>query len=85
MYIILFKQIMNGHIRERKEIPNDIKFLTFQFCYAKAHKCHWHCTFATPKHTDVISWLAGNSGEMVIYAFLLGFSSPSSQKEWYEC
>ena len=25
-----------------------------------------------PKHTDVISWLAGNSDEMVIYAFLLG-------------
>ena len=28
-----------------------------------------------PKHTNVISWLTGNSGEMVIYAFLLGFSS----------
>ena len=37
----------------------------------------WHCTFAMPKHIDIISWLAGNSGEMVIYAFLLGFSSPS--------
>ena len=45
----------------------------------------WHSTFAMLKHTNVISWLAGNSGEMVIYAFLLGFSSPSSQKEWYEC
>ena len=45
----------------------------------------WHCTFAMPKHTDVILWLAGNSGEIVIYAFLLGFSSPSRQKEWYEC
>ena len=33
-----------------------------------------------PKHTDVISWLASNSGEVVIYAFLLGFSSPSRQK-----
>ena len=32
----------------------------------------WHCTFAMPKYTYVISWLAGNSGEMVIYAFLLG-------------
>ena len=37
------------------------------------------------KHTDVITWLAGNSGEMIIYAFLLGFSSLSRQKEWYEC
>ena len=27
------------------------------------------------KHTGVILWLAGNSGEMVIYAFLLGFFS----------
>ena len=25
------------------------------------------------KHTDVISWLAGFSGEMIIYVFLLGF------------
>ena len=77
---ILFKQIMQGHIRERKEIPNDGKHVTFQFCYAKAHKCYWHCTFAMPKHTGVILWLAGNSGEMVIYAFLLGFSSPSIKK-----
>ena len=38
-----------------------------------------------PKYTYVISWLAGNSGKMVIYAFLLGFSSNSSKKEWYEC
>ena len=38
-----------------------------------------------PKYIDVISWLAGNSGEMIIYAFLLGFSGPSSKKEWYEC
>ena len=66
------KHIMHEHIRQRKEIPNDGKHLTFQFCYAEAHKCHWHCTFAMPKHTDVISWLAGNSDEMVIYAFLLG-------------
>ena len=38
-----------------------------------------------PKHTDVISWLAGNIGEMIIIAFLLEFSSSSRQKEWYEC
>ena len=71
---------MYGHIRERKEIPNDGKHLTFQFCYAEAHKFHWHCTLAMSKHTNVISWLAENSGEMVIYAFLLGFSSLSHQK-----
>ena len=33
-----------------------------------------------PKHIDVILWLAGNSGEIVIYAFLLEFSNPSHQK-----
>ena len=45
----------------------------------------WHSTFAIPKHTNVFSWLAGNSDDIVIYAFLLGFSSPSRQKKWYEC
>ena len=45
----------------------------------------WHYTFSMLKYIDDISWLAGNRGEMVIYAFLLGFSSPSYQKEWYEC
>ena len=45
----------------------------------------WHCTFAMPKHKDVISWLVGNNGEMIIYTFLLGFFSPTRQKEWYEC
>ena len=58
---------MHGHIRERKEIPNYVKQLTFQLCYAE--------------HTNVILWLAGNSGEIVIYAFFLGFSSPSRQKD----
>ena len=29
--------------------------------------------------------IGGKSDEMVIYAFLLEFSSPSRQKEWYEC
>ena len=33
----------------------------------------WHSSFAMSKQTNVISWLAGNSGEMIIYAFLLGF------------
>ena len=75
---------MHRHIRERKEIPNYVKFLTLHFCYAEAYRYHWHCTIAMPKHTCVILWLAGNNGEMVIYAFLLGFFSPC-QKEWYEC
>ena len=75
---------MHGHIRERKEIPNDGKHLTFQFCYAKAHKCHWHCSFVMQKHIGIILWLASNNGEMVIYTFLLGFSSHSHQKEWFK-
>ena len=67
-----FEHIMHGHIREReKKYPIMLSF--------------WYCTFAIPEHIDVISWLAGNSGEIVIYAFLLRFSIPSCQKEWYEC
>ena len=42
---------MHGHIRERKETPNDIKLLTLIFCYAEAYKCHF--------------MIEGNSGEMV--------------------
>ena len=82
-----FKHIMYGHIRERKEIPNDI----------------WNSNFNMPKHTNVIDtalllcrnirvsfydWRAivvSNSGEMVITAFLSRFFSHSHQKEWYEC
>ena len=45
--------------------------LTSHFCYAEAYRCH--------------TWLADNSGEMVINAFLSGFFSPSPQKKWYEC
>ena len=36
-----FKQIMHGHIRDRKEIPNDVKHLTFHFCYTEAYRCHF--------------------------------------------
>ena len=64
---------MYGHIRDREEIPNDGKHLTLHFYYAEIYRCYWHCTFAMPKYTDVILWLAGNNGEMVIYVFLLGF------------
>ena len=32
---------MHGHIRDRKEIPNDAKLLTLHFCYAEAYKCHF--------------------------------------------
>ena len=32
---------MHGYIRERKEIPNDVKHLTFQFCYTKTDKCYF--------------------------------------------
>ena len=53
--------------REREEIPNSYKPKISKFCYAEAHKCY--------------TWLAGFSGEMVIYAFLLGIFSPSCQKE----
>ena len=40
LHVFLFKQIMNEHIRDRKEIPNYVKLLTFRFYYAEAHKCH---------------------------------------------
>ena len=32
---------MHGHIRERKEIPNNVKLLTLHFCYAEAYKCYF--------------------------------------------
>ena len=70
-YFSFVKYIMHEHIRERR------KYLIMS--------SFWHCTFTMPKHTNVISWLADNSGEMIIYAFLFGFSSPTYQKEWYEC
>ena len=76
---------MHGHIRDRKEILIYVKYLTLHFYYTEACRCHWHCTLAMPKHTGVILWLVGNSDEMVIYAFLLGFFSSSCQKEWFEC
>ena len=41
---------------------------TSQFCYVEAYRCY--------------IWLAGFSGEMIIYVSLLEFSSPSYQKEW---
>ena len=41
--------------------------LTLHFCYAEAYRYH--------------IMIGGNSGEMVIYAFLLGFFSHSRQKE----
>ena len=34
-----FKQTMHRHIGDRKEIPNDVKHLTFHFSYAEAYKC----------------------------------------------
>ena len=36
-----FKQTMHGHIRERKEIPNYVKFLTLHLCYNEAYRCHF--------------------------------------------
>ena len=80
------KYIRNAHTKTRREREKkypmifDIPILlclstrmslTSHFCYAEAYKSH--------------TWLAGNSGEMVINAFLSGFFSHSRQKEWYEC
>ena len=32
---------MHGHIRDRKEIPNDVKLFTLHFCYTEAYTCHF--------------------------------------------
>ena len=41
---------MHGYIRDRKEVPNDVKLLTLHFCYVKAYRCHdWRAT--------VVRWL----------------------------
>ena len=68
---LFFEHIMHGHIRKRKEIPNYVKPKTLRFFYVEAYRCD--------------SWLAGFSGEMDIYAFLLEFFSSSRRNEWYEC
>ena len=70
-----FEHIMHGYIGERKEIPNYVS-QTSCFCYASA-TLHGFYEW----HTDVL-WLTSFSGEMVIYASLLGFVSPSHQKKW---
>ena len=55
LHIFYLKQIIHGHIRERKEISNDVKLfdialllcrsihisLTLHFCYAEAYRCHF--------------------------------------------
>ena len=50
----------------------------------------WHCTFAMPKHADVISWLAGNNGERVIWVlstrdYLILLIKNTSQKAHLFC
>ena len=32
---------MHGHMRDIKEIPNDVKFLTLHFYYAETYKGHF--------------------------------------------
>ena len=32
---------MHEHIRDRKEIPNDVKLLTLHFYYAEAYICYF--------------------------------------------
>ena len=64
-----------GLLEREKKYPIMLSFSHYTFAMPK------HTNFAMPKHTNVISRLAGNNGKMVIYAFLLGFSSPSHQKE----
>ena len=71
LHIFLFEHIIHGHIREREKRNTQLcKPKISQFCYTRAYRCY--------------TWLVGVNGEMVIYAFLLGFSSHSRQKEWLE-
>ena len=57
---------MHGHIREKRNT---------QLCKSK------HPNFDVLKHIDVIHDWRGFSGEMIIYVFILGFSSPSCIKK----
>ena len=63
---------MYRHIREKGNTQL-CKLKHHNFCYVEAYEC--------------CSWLAGFSGEIVIYAFLLGFFSHSHQKRviWVLC
>ena len=66
---------MHGHMGERKEVPNYVS-QTSCFC----------CASATPYLARLLwiahryLWLTSFGGQMVIYAFFLGFFSPSAKK-----
>ena len=61
-----FKHSMHGHIREREEVPNYVsQNITILLC----------------RSTQMLYMIVGFSGEMIIYALLLEFSSSSCQKE----
>ena len=81
--MITIKDIMHGHIGDRKEIPllqtfffflkdNTLFYLAMQVLHLSEHNFY-------NLHTCVHDWRSSNSGEMIIYAFLLGFSSPYDQ------
>ena len=74
-----FKHIMYGHIGERKEFPNYVSWTSW-FCYASATS--YRARILGIAHRFL--WLMSFSGEMVIYAFFLGFYSPSRQREWFK-
>ena len=71
-----FKHIMHGHIRERKE---NTQLCKLEHPYFVVQVLHFIEHDFYELHTDVL-WLMSFSGEMVIYVFLLGFSSPSHKK-----
>ena len=74
-----FKHIMHGHIWEKRKYPimyDEYPDFVVQVLHLIEHSFY-------ELHIDVLR-LISFSGEMVIYAFLLGFFSPSRQKEWFK-
>ena len=80
-FLSIIKDIMHGHIGDRKEITllRIVCVCIYIYIYFKylVLSC---CASATPYRVRLLwfahkcSWLVCNNGEMVIYAFLLGFS-----------
>ena len=63
---VLFAYFSVKHIREREEVPNYVsQNITILLC----------------RSTQMLYMIVGFSGEMIIYALLLEFSSSSCQKE----
>ena len=72
----------NTHATLSKAFRFFLLFMFFAY-FSFKHIIHHNKHGFYESHTDVL-WLMSFSGEMIIHVFLLGFSSPFHQKEWFK-